>query len=281
MSPPVKSGLLHAILLAFLLFAAPAPALTPGDTYGYDLEFDYSKADNPAVYYGDPAVASIVEDVYGYMILGGHFNSVGGSRRHNIVRLDYFGFVYPFFDEPNGAVSCVAAQEDGKVLLGGFFTALRRNGTASLTKRRYIARLKANGKVDRVFDPRANAAVLAMAVQEDGKVLIGGTFTSLRPNGAALPTTRRYIARLNADGTLDRLFNPNANGPVHCIAIQADGKALIGGEFTALAPNGVHQNTARNRVARLNSDGTLDSGLSPRSLTTQSTARRSKLTERC
>ena len=70
-----------------------------------------------------------------------------------------------------------------------------------------------------------------VVVQPDGKILIGGDFTTLSPNGGAV-VTRNRIARLNPDGTLDTAFNPNANGAVYAIAVQADGKILVGGVFT-------------------------------------------------
>ena len=81
------------------------------------------------------------------------------------------------------------------------------------------------------FDPNANGAVRVVVVQPDGKILIGGDFTTLSPNGGAA-VTRNHIARLNPDGTLDTAFNPNANGAVYSIAVQADGKILVGGGFT-------------------------------------------------
>src|SRR2546429_9734266 len=77
------------------------------------------------------------------------------------------------------------------------------------------------------FDPNANGLVRVVVVQPDGKILIGGDFTTLSPNGGAA-VTRNQIARLNPNGTLDTAFNPNANGPVYSIALQADGKTLAG-----------------------------------------------------
>lgn len=94
------------------------------------------------------------------------------------------------------------------------------------------------------FDPSADARVYAICIQTDGKILIGGMFTQLSPNGGAA-VTRNRIARLNPDGTLDIAFNPNANGIVHSIALQSDGKVLVAGEFTNIGGQ------ARNRVARL------------------------------
>ena len=65
------------------------------------------------------------------------------------------------------------------------------------------------------------------------------------------------MARLNSDGTLDAGFNPNVNNQVRTIAIQPDGKILIGGSFTGVA------GSLRNRAARLNSDGSLDGTYTP------------------
>ena len=100
------------------------------------------------------------------------------------------------------------------------------------------------------FDPNANAAIRVVVVQPDGKILIGGDFTTLAPNGG--PTvTRNYIARLNPDGTLDNAFNPNANGSVNTIALQADGKILVGGFFTGTISTPSIGGQTRNRIARL------------------------------
>jgi hypothetical protein len=84
------------------------------------------------------------------------------------------------------------------------------------------------------FDPHANDVVRVVVVQPDGKILVGGEFTTLSPNGGAA-VTRNRIARLNPDGTLDTAFNPNANNSVYAIAVQADGKILAGGQFNGFS----------------------------------------------
>src|SRR5438105_2089428 len=94
------------------------------------------------------------------------------------------------------------------------------------------------------FDPNANGTVYVVVVQPDGKILIGGNFTTLSPNGGAV-VTRNHIARLNPDGTLDTAFDPNANNTVLSIAVQADGKILAGGIFISIGGQ------TRNRIARL------------------------------
>src|SRR5947209_17790685 len=83
------------------------------------------------------------------------------------------------------------------------------------------------------FDPNANGTVYVVVVQPDGKILIGGDFTTLSPNGGAA-VTRNRIARLNPDGTLDTAFDPNADGSVFAISVQAEGKILVGGAFTSI-----------------------------------------------
>src|SRR6202011_1327962 len=94
------------------------------------------------------------------------------------------------------------------------------------------------------FDPNANGTVRVVVAQPDGKILIGGEFTSLAPNGGTA-VARNYIARLNADGTLDTAFNPSANNFVLIIAVQADGQILAGGTFTSIGGQ------TRNSMARL------------------------------
>jgi hypothetical protein len=73
------------------------------------------------------------------------------------------------------------------------------------------------------FDPNVNGAILAATTQRDGKVLVGGAFTTVQPNGASDKIDRNYVARFNPDGTLDLDFNPNANDQVNAFAVQSDG----------------------------------------------------------
>jgi uncharacterized delta-60 repeat protein len=96
------------------------------------------------------------------------------------------------------------------------------------------------------FDPNADGPVNSIALQPDGKILVGGDFSTIGG------TERIGIARLNTDGTLDTTFNPDAYDSVSSIAVQADGKILVGGNFTTL------YGAPRDNLARLNTDGTLD-----------------------
>src|SRR3974377_2182476 len=78
------------------------------------------------------------------------------------------------------------------------------------------------------FNPGPNNSVNALALQTDGKILVGGTFTNL--GGQA----RYFIARLNQDGTVDSAFNNVANSSVNCLSVQTDGTVIVGGSFTSL-----------------------------------------------
>ncbi|HOK51661.1 MAG TPA: delta-60 repeat domain-containing protein, partial [Bacteroidales bacterium] len=102
------------------------------------------------------------------------------------------------------------------------------------------------GDIDPTFNPTdkgfaigdgTNGNVNSIVIQGDGKIIIGGNFTSY--NG----TERNRIARLNADGSLDNSFNSaiGLNNTVWAIALQSDGKIIIGGNFTS------YNGTARNR----------------------------------
>ena len=115
------------------------------------------------------------------------------------------------------------------------------------------------GKPEAGFNAGANDHIITTAVQPNGDILLGGAFTTLQPVGTAPPQQRGRIGRLHADGTLDTSFHPNANARVHVISVQRDGKILVGGEFTAFAPNG-GASVPRILLARLNANGTVDTG---------------------
>ncbi|HOX57327.1 MAG TPA: immunoglobulin domain-containing protein [Verrucomicrobiota bacterium] len=114
-----------------------------------------------------------------------------------------------------------------------------------------VAVLMVNLAAADAFDSAANGAVYATAVQADGKILVGGEFTTLGGQ------PRHYLGRLNSDGTLDTTFNPGADYLVYSLTLQPDGKILVGGYFATLAGQ------TRNYLGRLNSDGTLDATFNP------------------
>ncbi len=205
----------------------------------------------------------------GKLLVWGYFTALqpnGGSTvaRNYIARLNANGTLDESFNpNPDAAVFCAAVQADGKIVLSGSFTSLTPNGVGAPVARKYVARIDANGMVDPDFDPNPDIRVFSTAVQADGKLLLSGEFTALQPGGAPAPTTRNRIARVNADGTLDMGFDPNANGDVHSVVVQADGRVLLCGAFTTLQPNSAPTPTTRNRIARVNASGTLDTDFDP------------------
>ncbi len=186
----------------------------------------------------------------GKIIVLGNFALLGGQTRRGIARLNSNGMVDTTFAGSgfdNGSASEVTVLADGKILASGFINGY--SGNAAIA----IIRLNAGGSFDSAFQARTGsmAAVNSIAVQPDGKILIGGSF------GLVNGFSRNRIARLNADGTTDTSFDPGTGIPegyVNEIALQADGKIVIVGSFTSF--NG----TPRISIARLNADGTLDTG---------------------
>jgi len=157
----------------------------------------------------------------------------------------------------NGTVHAIMVQPDGKILIGGGFTAYNGDTAASDN----IMRLNADGTRDTTFNASgvgASSDVLAVAVQGDGKVLIGGGFTAYNTDA----TASDHIMRLNADGTRDTTFNANgagADSTVYAMALQPNGKIIIGGNLTSYNGDG----TASDYVMRLNADGTRDTTFNP------------------
>jgi uncharacterized delta-60 repeat protein len=197
----------------------------------------------------------------GKIVIGGAFTGIGGTSRNRIARLNTDGSLDQTFLNglagANDEVNAIVIQPNGKILIGGSFTTV--NGSS----RNRIARLNSDGSLDGSFNPGsgvsggADPSVYSLAVQSDGKVLIGGSFTTF--DGVS----RVRIARLNANGSRDSAFDPG-NGAtggddatVYSVKVQSDGKVLIAGGFNTV--NG----TTRNRIARLTSDGNLDTTFSP------------------
>lgn len=159
-----------------------------------------------------------------------------------------------FTTEPGvqGEVNAIVAQPDGKVIIGGRFTSV--NGQP----RGNLARLNPDGTLDasfaNTFEAGVNGQVMALALQPDGSVIVGGSFTQANSFGTA------NIARYKADGTIDQTFgvaesgtsSQGTDGPVFALAVQPDGKIVLGGTFSMVLGQ------PRRSVARLNADGTLD-----------------------
>jgi uncharacterized delta-60 repeat protein/uncharacterized repeat protein (TIGR01451 family) len=194
----------------------------------------------------------------GKLLAGGDFTAANGLARNRLARWntdasldEKFSSISPSAG-PNGSVLALACQTDQRIVVGGQFTQVNS------VNRNYLARLNLDGSLDSSFNPGSGPDNSVFAVAETfvgtaRKLLIGGAFLNFNS------TPRSTIARINDDGSLDTTFNTGAgaNGSVFAIALQPDGKAIIGGDFTAV--NGF----VRNHIARLYADGSLDLGFDP------------------
>ena len=223
---------------------------------------DNGFATNGAVFDSDQFSLDVTAD--GHVVVAGTFLNVNGLLFHGIASLNSDGTLNPVFRPGLGspaAVWAVAVQSDGKILIGGDFTNVDYVG------RNGVARLLADGSLDSTFNPGTGASagfdsdnpssvypyVRALAAYSNGCVLVGGVFTNF--NGVA----HTNLVRLLANGTVDATFSPPplaaaspARSFVDAIAVQPDGKILIGGNFSSVA------GAPAIGITRLLSNGSVD-----------------------
>ncbi|MEX0811044.1 MAG: T9SS type A sorting domain-containing protein [Chitinophagales bacterium] len=226
------------ILLSCIYFLSHAQ---PGTL---DLSFD------PGTGFNDVILTSTIQ-ADGRIIIGGQFTDYNGFPTRFLARLNPNGSVDSSFVSGTGIDNVVitsAVQADQKIILGGVFTAY--NGTIA----NGIVRINPDGSIDSGFNTGSgfNDRVKCIAIQDDGKILVGGDFNSFDGN------TSNNLVRLNTDGSFDNSFNigTTLNSSVEDIDIYpGTGQILIGGDFSV-----IHSMTSANiRLLRLNPDGSMDS----------------------
>jgi uncharacterized delta-60 repeat protein len=145
--------------------------------------------------------------------------------------------------------NAILVQPDGKILIAAQFT--KPNGQTD-----FLGRLNSDGTLDAAFAPGViwsvtiGHAVQSLALQTDGRIIIGGQFTAV----GGYP--RQYLARLFSDGSVDTTFAPVPDREVYCVGLQQDGRILVGGNFLTLGGQ------TRNYVGRLNNTTTASQLLS-------------------
>ncbi len=196
------------------------------------------------------------------------------DSNYHLMRLDDHGAPASAFSAAGdatqfaGRAQRIVAQPDGKLLVllpAGTTYTPPPAGTLRLL------RLNTDGTLDSTFSAVAALGrfnmVNAVAVQPDGKILVGGIVT-------ADPTNSPPLARLLADGSLDASFQP-ALSPVdrslfpyftyfpstavNALALQADGAILAAGIFAQPDAAGVRRIEV---LARIRPDGSLDQAFS-------------------
>jgi uncharacterized repeat protein (TIGR01451 family)/uncharacterized delta-60 repeat protein len=177
------------------------------------------------------AIHAIALEPNNQILVAGDFTSFNNQAHHHLVRLNVDGTLdtnFAAFDggatDINGSVRAIQIQPDGNIIIGGLFTSV--NGK----NYNFVARLKSNGSLDTNFLVGAgcNNPVLALALDSQNRILVGGEFT------IASGVTRNGITRLNPDGSVDPTINFGfgANGYVDSIVIEANDEIDIAGGFT-------------------------------------------------
>ena len=209
----------------------------------------------------DSTINAIAVQNDGKILIAGGFKSYNGISTNRLARLNADGTLDNSFNIGTGfsgsncsfnfpaSVNAICLQSDGKIIVGGCF------GSYNNVSINTLLRLNTNGTLDNTFTTGSGPdnSILSIVQQNDGKILIGGRFFSYNSLG------KPFLARLNTDGSLDNVFSNNIIlGPtnitqVNTIAIQNNGKVIIGGNFNYC--NGI---TPVKRICRLNADGTLD-----------------------
>ncbi len=180
-----------------------------------------------------PPVLAYRSDGLGYTHVGYRF-----------VRVRADGSVDPTFDvviSPALSVQAVAPLPDGRVVIGGAFDSV--NGEP----RRGLARLMPDGRLDPAFHDgggiaggqgtTSEFAVRSLAVQRDGRIVVGGHFGSLH----GVP--RSSLARLERDGAVDPGFGTDlasatTGADLHAVAAEPAGSSLALGYFPDLGDQG-------------------------------------------
>ncbi|HNQ90928.1 MAG TPA: cadherin-like beta sandwich domain-containing protein [Verrucomicrobiota bacterium] len=170
------------------------------------------------------------------ILVGGSFTALDGKPRDGIGRLNPDGNLDAGFapELPTGAgFQCLTLMADGRILIGGSL----------------FRRLTADGQIDPTFTLEQGVwgGARSFAVQPDGRIVVAGSITI---KGQSCT----YLGRVNTNDTLDATFHPLLNSLVRCVAVQSDGKILLGGDFTSV--NG----QVRTNLTRLLPDGGLDAG---------------------
>jgi uncharacterized delta-60 repeat protein len=183
----------------------------------------------------DAPVSTIELSSENKILVGGDFWRFNQLELHSLLQLnsngDWDGSEFADFD---GRIESINRMPSGILLIAGWF-----NNVNSIT-RRGIARVFASGELDTSFDPGKGfqsksivqngdfgaGYVADVAVQQDGKIIVGGTFdyTSGRD--------QRNLARLEPNGHFDATFTPFVEG-IKAVAVQSDGRILVGGNGLA------------------------------------------------
>ncbi|MEO6034418.1 MAG: delta-60 repeat domain-containing protein [Verrucomicrobiota bacterium] len=181
------------------------------------------------------------------ILVGGNFTNYNGVQRRGVVRLNTNGVIDTNFsgNGVNNWLRSMRIQDNGQIILTGWFTEYNNR-----TYNRMV-RVNSDGSADPTFNAYFGdyTSAYTSAGLEGGKMIVGGH--TINTNSVF----QQEVVRLNVDGTYDTNFNnggQGANDKIESVAIQSDGKIVIGGYLSLYNGVGVQN------IARLNADGSLD-----------------------
>lgn len=196
----------------------------------------------------------------GGIYVGGRFTSYQGTPVGYIVKMYSDGTIDPSFNTTIGAndvVNCIHVMDDGRLMIGGKFTSY--NGVSRIG----VARLFPDGSLDPSYDPALsidpfwvgddNGVKGIVSVPGTSKFMIYGKF----PEYGGEPTSG--LVRVFEDGIIDVAFDApltDADGQIETIAVQDNGKVVVGGTWSWSFSVGPWN--ARAGLVRFNADGALD-----------------------
>jgi len=205
------------------------------------------------------AIAVVPHTIDPCWYIGGRFTKINGLTRIGLARMDGDGSVNLEFSpalavngRPGGSVSAILVAPDGKLLVAGLFEKINDTGHP------FIARFNADGSVDESFKGTlrftSSTAVGALALQTDGKILLGGA-------GGFDPNVTGRLIRLEADGSVDQEFSAGSAfgdfASITKIAVDTYGRILATGPFFSFSSN------PRSGIVRILPDGSPDASFSP------------------
>lgn len=202
----------------------------------------------------------------GKVWVAGEFTLLNGLIRNRLIRFNTdangtedTAFYSNLGQGFNNKINVLVGTSDGKVFVGGAFTSFY---DTSVGARQRFLRLNSDGSEDSTFNANLgtgfdNGEVKCIAVRFDGKILVGGSFTSFKGN------TRNRLVCLNSDGTEDTTFYNNMtnsvpsnglNGDVNAIGVFGGNFCIVGGTFTSYTGSG--GTVTRNRLMSFSNTGT-------------------------
>jgi uncharacterized delta-60 repeat protein len=161
-------------------------------------------------------VYAIALQADGKVVIGGLFSSVSGAARGRLARLNASGTLDATFapELSTGIVRAIVVQPDGRIVIGGSFS------TVGGLPRLGLARLLPDGTADPEFIadatgfPSGTTTVLALALEANGDLLVGGQFSALKGQfRPGLGRIRRHAGRdVQRPGHRDAGPGPLARG---------------------------------------------------------------------